>query len=150
MHAPSPALCRSRNACVAHWLGGRRSCGDDCDRRVPDRQQHLARDDRFPKRTDLALVLPRALHWCFSLIRQRYEDAKKHSFVYFFDERLGLVNKPPAFMGSRNCKCPESWAPAGTPAGVYDATGCTCTDLNDWPPQYQDGYKICNISTVAE
>ena len=84
-----------------------------------------------------------------SLVRQRYEDIKKHSFVYYFDEHLGLVNKPPAFMGSHNCKCPESWSPAGLPPTVFEATKCTCTDLNDWPPQYQDGYKICNVSTVA-
>lgn len=68
---------------------------------------------------------------------------------YYFDEELGLVNKPPAFMGSHNCKCPESWSPAGLPPTVYEATQCTCTDLNDWPPQYQDGYQICNVSTVA-
>jgi hypothetical protein len=84
-----------------------------------------------------------------SLVRQRYEDIKKHSFVYYYDDALGLVNKPPAFMGSSNCKCPASWSPAGLPAGVYEATQCTCTDLNDWPPQYQDGYKICNVSTIA-
>ena len=36
-----------------------------------------------------------------SLIRQRYDDIKKHSFVYYFDPTLGLVNKPKAFMGSQ-------------------------------------------------
>jgi hypothetical protein len=84
-----------------------------------------------------------------ALVRQRYADIKKHSFVYFFDEQLGLVNKPPAFMGSHNCKCPESWSPAGLPPTVFEATKCTCTDLNDWPRQYQDGYQICNVSTIA-
>ena len=84
-----------------------------------------------------------------SLLRQRYEDIKKHSFVYYYDEGLGLVNKPPAFMGSSGCKCPEAWSPAGLPPGVYEALQCTCTDLNDWPRQYQDGYQICNVSTVA-
>ena len=84
-----------------------------------------------------------------ALVRQRYDDIKKHSFVYYFDAELGLVNKPPAFMGSSNCKCPDSWSPAGLPAGVYEDLKCTCTDLNDWPPQYQDAYKICNVSTVA-
>jgi len=35
------------------------------------------------------------------------------------------------------------------PPGIYEALQCTCTDLNDWPPQYQDGYIIGNVSTVA-
>ena len=35
------------------------------------------------------------------------------------------------------------------PAGVYEALGCTCTDLTDWPRQCQDGYVIGNVSTVA-
>lgn len=39
-----------------------------------------------------------------SLLLQRWEDIKKHSFVYFFDESVGAVNKPIAFMGSGNCK----------------------------------------------
>ena len=39
-----------------------------------------------------------------SVIRQRWEDIKKHSFVYYFDESIGAVNKPKAFMGSQNCK----------------------------------------------
>ena len=39
-----------------------------------------------------------------SLIEQRWEDIKKHSFVYFFDESVGAVNKPIAFMGSDKCK----------------------------------------------
>lgn len=70
-----------------------------------------------------------------SLLRQRWADIKKHSFVYFFDEAIGAVNKPPAFMGSHDCQCPESWSPAGMPPGIYEALQCTCTDLNDWPRQ---------------
>lgn len=35
------------------------------------------------------------------------------------------------------------------PPGIYEALDCTCTDLNDWPPEYQDGYVIGNVSTVA-
>ena len=54
------------------------------------------------------------------------EDIKKHSFVYYFDPSLSLVNKVKAFMGSSACKCPESWSPAGLPAGVYEDLHCTC------------------------
>lgn len=84
-----------------------------------------------------------------SLIQQRYEDIQKHSFVYYFQPSLRLVMKTKAFMGSLECKCPESWSPAGMPPGVFEELQCTCTDLNDWPPQYQDGYIIGNVSTVA-
>jgi hypothetical protein len=84
-----------------------------------------------------------------SLIEQRWDDIKKHSFVYFFDEAVGAVNKPVAFMGSDDCRCPESWSPAGLPPGIYEEVKCTCTDLNDWPREYQDGYVIGEISTVA-
>ena len=54
------------------------------------------------------------------------EDIKKHSFVYYFDPSLSLVNKVKAFMGSSACKGPESWSPAGLPAGVYEDLHCTC------------------------
>ena len=47
------------------------------------------------------------------------------------------------------CPNSDSRSPAGMPAGVYEALKCTCTDLNDWPPQYQDGYVIGNVSAVA-
>ena len=57
------------------------------------------------------------------------EDIKKHSFVYYFDPSLSLVNKVKAFMGSSACKCPESWSPAGLPAGVYEDLHCTCETL---------------------
>jgi alpha-L-rhamnosidase len=99
----------------------------------------------------LSLAHAHALYTAdLSVVRARYEDIKKHSFVYFFDAALGLVRKPPAFMGSRDgCVCPQSWSPAGLPPGIYEAVHCTCTDLNDWPRQYQDGYQIGNVSSVA-
>jgi hypothetical protein len=84
-----------------------------------------------------------------TVLRQRYDDILKHSFAYYFDPTIAAVIKPKAFMGSSTCKCPESWSPAGMPPGIYEALKCTCTDLNDWPMQYQYGYVIANVSTVA-
>jgi hypothetical protein len=75
-----------------------------------------------------------------SLVRKRWQDILKHSFVYYFQPDLGLVLKTKAFMGSQACTCPESWSPAGMPKGIYEELHCTCTDLNDWPMQYQFGY----------
>ena len=35
------------------------------------------------------------------------------------------------------------------PPTVYESVHCTCTDLNDWPRQYQDGYVMGEVSTIA-
>ena len=78
-----------------------------------------------------------------SVLRQRYADCKLHSFASFFSVEMGAVNK------SLTCTCPASWSPAGMPSGVYEALKCDCGDLNDWPPQYRDGFVQMNVSTIA-
>ena len=84
-----------------------------------------------------------------SLVRQRYEDLKKHSFTYWFDKSVGLVVKPPALMGAAGCKCPASWSPAGMPPGIYEALNCRCDDLIDWPGGARDGYVSANNNASA-
>ena len=55
-----------------------------------------------------------------SLVRQRYEDLKKHSFTYWFDKSVGLVVKPPALMGAAGCKCPAFGARPPESPGTRD------------------------------
>ena len=85
-----------------------------------------------------------------ALVRQRLDVMELHSFVDFFDESDGLVNKPGVTMESKGCSCPASWAlRAGLPDGVYEALGCTCNDLIDWPSASRDGYTESNRSESA-
>ena len=42
-------------------------------------------------------------------------------------------------------------SPAGMPPGIYEALGCSCADLIDWPSGSRDGYvsDANNVSAVA-
>jgi hypothetical protein len=92
----------------------------------------------------ISLAYENAMYTCdISVLRQRYADCKLHSFASFFNETIGAVSKGLA------CTCPPSWSPAGMPTGVYEALECSCTDLNDWPMQYRDGFVATNVSTIA-
>ena len=59
-----------------------------------------------------------------ALVRQRYDDLKKHTLEYFFNPSLGLVSKPAGTMGAA-VSCPASWSPAGMPPGIYEALHCS-------------------------
>ena len=56
-----------------------------------------------------------------ALLRQRYSAMKLHSMISFFDPAAGLLIK------SADADCPESWSPAGLPAGVYESLKPKCT-----------------------
>ena len=77
-----------------------------------------------------------------ALVRQRYDDMKKHTLGYFFDPSLGLVSKPAGTMGAA-VNCPASWSPAGMPPGIYEALHCTASDLIDWPSGSRDVLLTC-------
>ncbi len=90
-------------------------------------------------------------------MRQRFPDMKLHSLVNssYFDPAAGLVSKPPGAMGA-HVPCPASWAAQVAdqnllPPGVFEALGCTVTDLVDWPATARDGFVFAdnNQSTVA-